>query len=86
MRVKLLLLHCFVEKPKTNTLKIRQIEVILTEKLRTLTTIRTTRNTRTIRVFFHKVFYIRAANIPTRIGNPTIHHYYVSENCYHFVP
>ena len=32
--------------------------------------IRTIRNTRIIRVFFQKVFYILASTIPTRIGNP----------------
>ena len=36
-----------------------------------ISTIRTIRNTRTIRVFFQKVFYIRTSTIPTRTGNPT---------------
>ena len=35
-----------------------------------LVSIRTTRKTRTIRVFRQKVFDIRASTIPTRIGNP----------------
>ena len=33
--------------------------------------VRTIPNTRIIRVFFQKVFYIRASTIPTRIGNPS---------------
>ena len=36
-----------------------------------LASIRSIRNTRTIRVFCQKVFYIRASTIPTRTGNPT---------------
>ena len=36
-----------------------------------LASIRTIRNTRTIRVFGGQVFYIRGQTIPTRIGNPT---------------
>ena len=37
-----------------------------------LPSIRTIRNTRTIRVFCQKLFYIRASTIPTRIGNPSL--------------
>ena len=39
-----------------------------------LGSIRTIRNTRTIRVFCHKLFYIWASSIPIRAGNP-IHTY-----------
>ena len=35
-----------------------------------LASIRTIRNTRTIRVFGEKIFYIRVSTIPTRTGNP----------------
>ena len=35
-----------------------------------LASIRTIRNTRTIRVFCQKLFYIRHSTIPTRTGNP----------------
>ena len=36
-----------------------------------LASIRNIRNTRTIRVSWQKVFYIRASTIPTRIGSPS---------------
>ena len=47
-----------------------KFSVILEKFSVILASIRTIRNTRTIRVFCQKLFYIRASTIPTRIGNP----------------